>query len=402
MVLVISSRDDVFDSVAVAVGKAIPTRQVSETGLLTFDSSAYAQQCFGVVIDFRDNVNERRTVVDQLVRSSRGPGVVAIVEEKQTSLIFELARRGVHGLVSAPPAPAVMRKTLERVVAETSLTAEISGSSPRVLESGIVRTALAPLAGTSDASRSLRRSVIRVARSDMPVLLVGDTGAGKQIVARAIHDISARRSRRFVDINVSVIAETVFESEFFGSVTGAFTGACNRPGHFSYADGGTLFLDEIGDLPLQLQPKILKAVETGHVNRVGSEKSQRADVRLICATNRHLDRMVQLGTFRQDLWNRIAAFVIRVPTLRDRLEDMPFLVKAILNSAEKSSVVVRPDAILALQHHQWRGNVRELKLVLERSILLSGRTVLRARDLAFNPDVARFQSSAEDAVLSDL
>jgi len=242
-----------------------------------------------------------------------------------------------------------------------------------------------PLAGPSEAARRLRERVVRVASANVPIVLTGESGAGKQIVAKVIHAISARRDRQFVDVNICGIAETLFESELFGSTPGAFTGAIRRKGFFLSAHEGTLFLDEIGDLPVLLQPKILKAVECGLLYPLGSDKPETVDVRLICATNRNMTNMVRAGGFRKDLWQRIASIVINVPPLRERLEDIPVIAHTLLRSLGYDKVTLMPEAILALQHHRWMGNVRELKSALERSVVISGRHRLRARDLSFDP-----------------
>ncbi|TVR72387.1 MAG: sigma-54-dependent Fis family transcriptional regulator [Spirochaetaceae bacterium] len=388
MFLVVSSRDDVLDTVAVVVGTTVPIRRISTAEQLWRGSHYAEDRIIGVIIDFREEVKHRCALVDRIVRSPRGPGILAVVEEHRGELIFELARRGVHAWVPAPPTFSALRTALQKAVVETTVSAESEEGFPDVVESARIEKVLEPLAGPSDAARELRRAVVKVARSDMPVVLTGETGAGKQIVAEVIHSVSPRWKKSLVDVNVSSIVETLFEVEFFGSETGAYTGANRRrPGFFSSSAGGTLFLDEIGDLPVALQPKILKVVETGQVRALGSDRVEHVDVRLISATNREIDRMVTIGAFRRDLWNRIAAVIIRVPPIRERLEDMPFLVRSILREKKYGGATVKPEAIRALQHHQWTGNVRELRSVLERSILVSCRRELRARDLLFDPHI---------------
>lgn len=204
------------------------------------------------------------------------------------------------------------------------------------------------------------------------------------MVARVLHAISARCEAPFVDVNVCAITETLFEGELFGSVEGAFTGAVRRRGYVRAAHGGTLFLDEIGDLSAALQPKLLKVVEDGVVRPLGADKGEAVDIRIISATNRNLAARVRCGTFRRDLWHRLAGIEIAVPPLRHRLEDVPHLCRAILGTTAYRHMVVRPDAIRALQHHRWRGNVRELRSVLERSAALCRSPQISVGDLLFD------------------
>lgn len=388
MFIVVSSRDDIVDTVAIAGGGSIPVRQIREADRLWPGRDGCAGNWLGVIIDFREDIVQRCRLVDRIVRSRRVPGIIALIEPAHHDLLFELGRRGVHGWVLTPLEYGPLKKTMQRVVAETVVTPE---NKTFITVEGLSHAAIAevmlPLAGPSPAARRLRYIVLRAAQGEFPIVVTGETGVGKQVVAHIIHSLSTRRSQRFVDINICGIAESVFESEFFGSIPGAFTGAVRKKGFFSMAHNGTIFLDEIGDLPQALQPKILKVVENGLLYPLGSEKPEHVDVRSICATNRNIETMVRAGGFRHDLWERIASVVIEVPPLRERLPDIPALVASILRSTRYHEVFVKPEAVRALQHHRWRGNVRELKSVLERSIAISGRRVLRARDLCFAPRI---------------
>ena len=398
MFLVVSSRDDLIDTVLVVAGSTVQARNVADADRLWTKADPANTHCIGVLIDFRDQVVARSALVDRIVRSRAVVGIIACIDPNRSDLLFELARRGVHGWTPAPPDYQTLKKLLLRVVAETTITSEyamtIALEREKQQQNGLSRQeierTLAPLAGPSRATQHLRETILRVAYSDVPVVLTGETGAGKQVVAELIHKLSGRRENPCLDVNICGITDTLFESELFGALPGAYTDAVRRKGYFAIADGGTLFLDEIGDLSPGLQPKLLKAVENGVIYRVGSEKPEHVDVRLICATNRNLEVMVETGGFREDLWHRISTIVITVPPLRDRLEDIPILVKALLTKIGYDHVILQPEAILALQEHKWKGNIRELRSVLERSVVHTRRTELRARDILFSPHVANY------------
>jgi len=236
------------------------------------------------------------------------------------------------------------------------------------------------------------------------VLILGENGSGKEIVARAIHAASGRRQRPLVTVNCAALPETLFESELFGHARGAFTGAVEaRRGRFQSADGGTLFLDEIGEVPPALQPKLLRALETGEVERVGGRGPEKIDVRLLAATNRDLEAEVRAGRFRQDLYYRLLVVPVRVPPLRDRLEDVPALAVHFIETACRRNHV-RPrrlsaDAIDRLQRHDWPGNVRELRNAMERvAILTAGETIeSTALDFLVTPSGAVRASGAGTA-----
>ena len=228
------------------------------------------------------------------------------------------------------------------------------------------------LIGRAPAFQRMLELVARVATSDASVLLQGESGSGKELVAQAVHDASRRADRPFVAVDCSGLQDTLFESELFGHEKGAFTGAIARKaGLVEAASGGTLFLDELGDIPLTMQVKLLRLLETGTYRRVGSTELMRADVRLVSATHRPLKQMIAEGRFRQDLYYRLNAFPIVVPPLRERREDLPLLVESLLaRVAPGRRLTVAPAAMRALQAYAFPGNVRELRNVLERASLL--------------------------------
>jgi len=235
--------------------------------------------------------------------------------------------------------------------------------------------ATAGLLGDSEPMRALRAVLSRVAPTEATILLLGENGTGKELAARAIHDGSPRKARPFVTVNCAAIPETLFESELFGHLRGAFTGATDaRRGKFSQADGGTLFLDEVGEIPLHLQPKLLRVLESQEVERLGGGAPEKVDVRLVAATNRDLPAEVETGRFRRDLYHRLDVVPVRVPPLRERRTDIPSLAAHFLDLACRRNRV-RPktladDAKAALSAHRWPGNVRELRNVMERIAIL--------------------------------
>jgi DNA-binding NtrC family response regulator len=226
----------------------------------------------------------------------------------------------------------------------------------------------------------------RLAPHARTALVTGETGTGKELVARALHRLGPRASRRFVTVNCSAVVETLFESELFGHVRGAFTGATdNKPGLFEAADGGTLFLDEVGELPAAIQAKLLRVLETGEVQRVGSLQPRKVDVRIIAATNRDLRADIDAGLFRSDLFYRLNVVELHVPPLRDRREDIPYLtaafVKEFADRFGRTIEGVSPAAEQLLMTAEWRGNVRELRNVLERACMLADGGTLSERDV---------------------
>jgi formate hydrogenlyase transcriptional activator len=222
-----------------------------------------------------------------------------------------------------------------------------------------------------------------IAAADCTVLIQGETGTGKELIARAIHQASARRHHCFVAINCSAIPAALLESEMFGYERGAFTGAVTpRIGRFQAADRGTLFLDEIGDLPIELQPKLLRAIQEQEFERLGSSHTTRVDARIVAATNQHLEDMAAAGRFRMDLYYRLNVFPIRVPPLRERRDDIPVLVQHFVHafaSRHGKSITSVPDGVMmALVRHDWPGNIRELQNFIQRSVIMTSGAELGA------------------------
>lgn len=242
------------------------------------------------------------------------------------------------------------------------------------------------LCGQSQAFRNMLSLINRAAPTDVSVLLQGESGTGKELAANALHRASLRATSPFVVLECSGLTESLFESELFGYVKGAFTGANrDKPGLVDAANGGTLFLDEIGDIPLNLQVKLLRLLETGAYRPVGSIETRKTNFRLISATHKSLDTMVSDGEFRHDLYYRIAAFPITLPALRERLEDLPLLVEVLLGKLAdemgQAKKRLAPSALNALKNYHFPGNIRELRNILQRAILMSDNNMIEPKHL---------------------
>jgi formate hydrogenlyase transcriptional activator len=246
-----------------------------------------------------------------------------------------------------------------------------------------IRAEFGEIVGDSPALKTALNLVSVVAPTNSSVLIMGETGTGKELIARAIHNLSGRRERAFVKLNCAAIPLGLLESELFGHEKGAFTGAiAQKTGRFELANKGTLFLDEVGDIPLELQAKLLRVLQEQEFERLGSNYTHKVDVRLIAATHRDLAAMVKLGTFREDLYYRLKVFPIRVPALRQRTEDIPELVRHFMQlyarRMNKRIEEIPSETMDALIRYRWPGNVRELQNFIERAVILSPHTVLRA------------------------
>jgi len=240
--------------------------------------------------------------------------------------------------------------------------------------------------GTSAPMRAVFDSIRKVAPSDVPVLLLGESGTGKEMAARAIHDYSSRKLEPFIPINCSAIPETLLESELFGHEKGAFTGAhAQRKGRFEAADGGTLFLDEIGEIPLPLQVKLLRFLQEQCIERVGGRQPITIDTRIITATNADLKKGMADGTFREDLFYRLAVCKVLLPPLRDREDDIRLLAQFFLHryaeQAGKPGLTFDPDAVRAISRYSWPGNVRQLENCVRRAVIMTEGKRLNIRDL---------------------
>jgi len=298
----------------------------------------------------------------------------AIVQEQYPHVVVIPINPHTGLPIVATPSPGSVCFEIVRKIERGSPVRAGTAISSAINESQDFQFGLPGFLGKSPSVQRLCSMVRLVAQRDTTVLITGESGTGKDVVARALHQLGTRRTKPFVVINCAAIPEALLEAELFGFVKGAFTGAVqSRIGRIHAAHGGTLFLDEIGDLPLGLQSKLLRFLEQGEVQRLGSSDSFRVDVRVIAATNANLRRLVQERGFREDLFYRLSVFPIELSPLRERMDDLLLLAEAFLARFCPHNVVLSPESVQLLQQHTWPGNVRELRNVIERSSILVGQ-----------------------------
>ncbi len=318
-----------------------------------------------------------------------------------TGQVIEATQKGAHDVLRKEALPFELRTVVESAlqIAEDRRTAgEAADPHPQPAADGRIK-----IIGMSRALQDVFKVVGRVAKSDAPVLVSGESGTGKELVAKAVHEYSPRRQQEFLAINCGAIPENLLESELFGHEKGAFTGAiARRPGRFEQADGGTLFLDEIGEMPASVQVKLLRVLQDGTFSRVGSNETLRADARIVAATNRNLAEEVARGNFREDLYYRLNVVEIRLPSLRERPEDIPLLAEYFLQRITRKNGMARirlsAEAIGILQHHDWPGNVRELENTISRACALASSNVLLPADINLTTAPGRPDSEVREAV----
>ena len=337
--------------------------------------------------------------------------VVVMTAWGSVDLAVEAMRRGARDFIQKPwdnaRLLAVLRTQVElaealrrgrRLEAENLALRDSVSDSPGELPQIVAESA---------AMKNVLKLVERIGPSDANVLITGENGTGKEVITRALHAISPRQAKPLISVNAGALAAGIFESELFGHVRGAFTDAkTDRVGRFELADGGTLFLDEIADVPLALQPKLLRVLETGEFERVGSSKTRKVNVRVLSATNADLNAEVAEGRFRQDLRFRLNTVEIDLPPLRERREDIPALADHFLRQHreryQRQITGLSAEALDALRRHSWPGNVRELDHVIERAVLISSNSIISAFDLALQitPD-AQLSARLEEMSLED-
>ncbi|MBN1852569.1 MAG: nitric oxide reductase transcriptional regulator NorR [Pirellulales bacterium] len=332
-------------------------------GLLADDAGEFKRihACFGCPLRIRDEL------VGVLTADAARPNAFDGTDRQFLSAVGALAA-------------AEMQTT--RLIEALEQSAERQGLIARDLMRDVQIRQGTDLIGTSPAIERLRQDMDLVARSDFTVLIMGETGVGKELVARAVHAGSDRHDEPMLYVNCAALPESLADSELFGHVRGAFTGAtADRPGKFEVASGGTLFLDEIGELPFSVQPKLLRALQQGEIQRVGSDKMTKADVRVIAATNRNLEEEVKAGKFRADLFHRLCVYPLTVPPLRERVDDIPILAGYFCDITRQQlglgPVRLAPQAIDVLKAYRWPGNVRELGNVLSRAVLKAAAGIPR-------------------------
>ena len=309
-------------------------------------------------------------LVTGIVAIVGAPPIVILGSAGKPALIVGVIRAGAHDFLVKP---------IDRVRLLDSLVGAITSN---VCVSGPCAIGQTPFIGQTAHASEVRRLIEKFARTRSNVLLMGESGTGKGLVARTIHELSDRRDRPFIARNCAAIPETLFESEVFGSERGAFTGAVHRPGVFEAAAGGTLFLDEIAEIPVSIQAKLLRAVEDREIVRVGGTRPVTVDVRLVTATNRDIRALMKKKEFRSDLYYRINTLAMTIPPLRHRKEDIPLLLAMMLERAD--GVSITHSAARKLVEYDWPGNVRELNNVIERAIVYADNRVITPATISFD------------------
>lgn len=354
------------------------------------DEQVYHAAIFDLKMPGKDGLSLLRQVKEK----SPDTGVIIITAFSEVSTAVDAMRMGAYDYIAKPVDLKRLNLSLKHLLEHQALVAENKELRARL---GSAET-FGEIVHRSSPMQQVCDTLEQAAMTDVPVLIRGDTGTGKELVARAIHQRSGRRDEPLIAVNCGAIPETLFESELFGHTRGAFTGAHeNKPGRFSVAEGGTLFLDEVGEIPRVNQVDLLRVLEEKVFTPVGGSSSEASNVRLIFATNRNLEAEVQAGRFREDLYYRINVVPIRLPLLKDRKEDIPLLVETFLDQLcllhRKDRKHLVPDAMQLILDYVWPGNVRELKNVVERIVVTCPDTEVgpdrlpsRVRDAEPEPD----------------
>ena len=287
----------------------------------------------------------------------------------------EAVKKGAFDFLSKPPDLNRLLITVRNALDKSSLISET-----KTLKRAVSKSKVQEIIGQSPAIQHIKSTIERVAPTDARVLVTGPNGSGKELIARWLHELSARSTQSIVEVNCAAIPSELIESELFGHEKGSFTSAVKqRIGKFEQAHGGTLFLDEIGDMSLSAQAKVLRALQENRITRVGGEKDISVDVRIVAATNKDLRREIEKGNFREDLYHRLAVIIIESPALNDRREDIPLLadhfLRMVCNEYGTALKRISPEAIRALQNFNWTGNIRELRNVVERLVILGGNPI---------------------------
>jgi two-component system nitrogen regulation response regulator NtrX len=333
-----------------------------------------------ILLDIKMPQMDGMEVLKRLKAEGEEAPIVILSGHGTVQTAVEATKLGAFDFIEKPPERERLRLVAEHALETRRLKKKVAGFK----ENEVGRYRMVGVSGSLD---QVRESVARAAPTNATVLIIGESGAGKELVARAIHRNSLRKDEEFVQVNCAAIPEELIESELFGHEKGSFTGATEKQiGKFELADKGTIFLDEVGDMSQRTQAKVLRVLQEGEVERIGSQKTIKVDVRVIAATNKNLEEAIEKGDFREDLYFRLSVIPVRVPPLRERSEDIPPLVEHFLAqfSAENNlrRKTVTPEAMAVLKRHPWRGNVRELKNTIERLIIMVPRDEITPEHLA--------------------
>jgi len=354
-----------------------------------------------IILDYKLPDGTALDLIPQLQAMNGSVAIIVLTAHATIDLAVAAMKHGADQFLTKPiELPTllhVLKRTLDVQRARQADLAERNRESRNVFD---------PFAGSSAVIRELESDALKVAPTDRPVLIQGETGSGKGVLAGWLHRNSRRRDESFVDLNCAGLSKEFLESELFGHKKGAFTGAAqDKQGLLDLAHRGTLFLDEVGDIDLQVQPKLLKVLEEKQFRRLGDVKPRFSDVRLIAATHHDLQKLVRSRKFREDLYFRLSTIVLRIPPLREREEDIAILAGAILGRVAHEmgrEAKLAESAERALREHSWPGNLRELRNVLERSLLMSDRSEIRRSDLRFESAAPAATEDSSNLTLAEL
>jgi two-component system NtrC family response regulator len=320
--------------------------------------------------------------------------VIIITAFGTVDVAVEAMKAGAYDYITKPFNRDALKLTVSKALQFSGLTEENKRLKIELSEKAEFRTMI----GSSKEMEKVFEVIRKVADTEAAILVTGESGTGKELVARSIHSNSSRRDAPFVAINCAAIPRDLLESELFGHVKGAFTGAVrDKTGKFQLAEGGTLFLDEVGELPLELQPKLLRALQEKEVEAVGGTKIQKLDVRIVSATNLNIDKAIADGTFREDLYYRLSVIPIHLPPLRERRDDIPLLIRYFCGKHGSEKISFAKDALNALVMYPWPGNVRELENAVERLLIMRNSDLICLEDL---PDKFLGNSSSGNVVVN--
>ena len=372
-------------------GYQVQTASSGEKGLSLLESF----QPNLVITDMKMSGMDGLMVLKVIKERSMDTLVIIITAFGTVDVAVEAMKAGAYDYITKPFNRDTLQLTIRKALQFFGLTEENRRLKSELSDKADFRTII----GSSREMEKVFEVIRKVADTDAPVFITGESGTGKELVARALHANSSRRSAPFVAINCSAIPRDLLESELFGHTKGAFTGAIKeKQGKFQLADGGTLFLDEIGDLLLELQPKLLRALQEKEVEPVGGTTVQRVDVRIVSATNLHIDKAIATGTFREDLYYRLSVIPIHLPPLRERQQDIPLLVRYFATKhCTIDTVMFEHEAIDSLTKYPWPGNVRELENTVERLLIMRNSNSISYNDL---PDKFRVTQKEGSAIIN--
>ena len=330
-----------------------------------------------ILCDIKMPKMDGKEVLDQSLQLQPDIPFILISRHGTIDAAVEAVKKGAYDFIAKPPDLNRLLITIRNAIDRNSLIVET-----KQLRKKVNKISQSDMIGLSPALVKIKETIEKVAPTDARVLITGENGVGKELVARAIYEKSNRLNGPFVEVNCSAIPTELIESELFGHEKGSFTSAIKqRIGKFEQANGGTLFLDEIGDMSLSAQSKVLRALQEGKITRVGGEKEIKIDVRILAATNKDLLKEIEEKNFRLDLYHRLSVILIHVPALNDRKEDIPLLIDHFLKTINEEyrhpEKKIEQSAIAALQQYNWTGNIRELRNIIERLVIMSNQTITK-------------------------